>query len=93
VSDRLFDYTRTLIFTKIGITAVTIDKDFSLVITNYNGQLKNNKECGRYRLCLLSVWLTDYSRVQDYSIGRRSGEVVYLTSVSVSFVAKLQKLI
>jgi hypothetical protein len=93
VSDRLFGYTRTLTSTKIGITAATIDKGFPLVMTNYNGQLKNNEECGRCRLCLLPVWLTDHSRVQDHSTGRRSGGVVRLASVSASFVAKLQKLI
>ena len=51
-SDRLFGYARTLTSTKIGITAATIDKGFPLVMTNYNGQVRNNEDCGGCRSCL-----------------------------------------
>lgn len=52
ISNRLFGHSSTLISTKIGTTAATIDKGFPLLMTNYNGMCKTNKECGRYKTCL-----------------------------------------
>lgn len=50
---RLFDHVQTLIATKIGVTAATIDKGFPVLLTNYNGLGKWEEKCGMHEECPL----------------------------------------
>ena len=43
--NRLFDRVQSLVATKVDVTAATIDKGFSILMTNYNDQDKINKNC------------------------------------------------
>ncbi len=45
-TNRLFGHVQSLIATKVGVTAATIDKGFPILMTNYNGLGKINKNCG-----------------------------------------------
>ncbi len=46
----LFGHARSLIDTKIGVTAATIDKGFPVLLTNYNGPGKCDENCGEQRI-------------------------------------------
>ena len=45
-TNRLFDHVESLNVTKVDVTAATIDKDFPILMTNYNDLNKINKNCG-----------------------------------------------
>jgi hypothetical protein len=43
---RLFGHVPSLLATKVGVTAATIDKAFPVLMTNYNGLGKNDENRG-----------------------------------------------
>ena len=58
--NHLFDHIQSLIITKVEVMTVTIDKDFSVLLTNYNGLGKRDEKCGMQGLrafskCMLMV--------------------------------------
>ena len=44
--NHLFGHVQSLIATKVGVTAATIDKGFPVLLTNYNGLGKRDGKCG-----------------------------------------------
>lgn len=57
---RLFSNTRSLIATKVGVTAATIDKAHPVVITNYNGL----PDVHEHRQSALALWKSKAYLVQ-----------------------------
>ena len=48
-TSHLFGHIHSLIATKVGVTAATIDKAFPVLLTNYNGSGKRDENCGKQR--------------------------------------------
>ena len=48
--NHLFDYVQSLIITKVEVTVTTINKDFLILLTNYNDLDKQDRKCDMLRL-------------------------------------------
>jgi len=63
---RLFGHVRSLIATKVGVTAATIDKGFPVLLTNYNGSGKCDKNCGEQTNVLFPIHAERTVRLQAH---------------------------